>query len=267
MTEVRGLGLLGRRGVTDEERGRLAPGQHLVRDFPILHAGSIPYRRDPSRLGLPDLGRGRDAAAVDDGRAARAGRRAADLRHPLRHHLDQARHGLGGRRRGAPAAQPGPPGCATHVVAHSEEGYTANIPLETALRDDVLLAYRSTGPSWRRSTADRSACSCPASTSGRAPSGSAASRCSTTTSRDSGSASATPTRPIRGRRSATASESPPPLDDFDQVQRVTAPGGAQRGRVPAGLDRPARDAARSPRASARWPACRSPRSSPPRWSS
>jgi DMSO/TMAO reductase YedYZ molybdopterin-dependent catalytic subunit len=31
---------------------------------------------------------------------------------------------------------------ASHVVAHSEEGYTANIPLETALRDDVLLAYR-----------------------------------------------------------------------------------------------------------------------------
>ena len=33
----------------------------------------------------------------------------------------------------------------THAVAHSEEGYTANVPLERLAADDVLLAYRFGG--------------------------------------------------------------------------------------------------------------------------
>jgi DMSO/TMAO reductase YedYZ molybdopterin-dependent catalytic subunit len=42
------VALFGRgRGVSEEERARLAPGQHLVRDFPVLHAGSVPYREVP----------------------------------------------------------------------------------------------------------------------------------------------------------------------------------------------------------------------------
>ena len=41
------MGLLRNRGITDEERERLPPGQHLVRDFPILHAAGIPYRQAP----------------------------------------------------------------------------------------------------------------------------------------------------------------------------------------------------------------------------
>ncbi|HLF07053.1 MAG TPA: sulfite oxidase-like oxidoreductase [Thermoplasmata archaeon] len=34
---------------------------------------------------------------------------------------------------------------AKHVIAHSEQGYTANVPLEDCLRDDVLLAYAVNG--------------------------------------------------------------------------------------------------------------------------
>ena len=34
---------------------------------------------------------------------------------------------------------------ATHAVAHSEEDYTANVPLERLRADDVLLAYRFGG--------------------------------------------------------------------------------------------------------------------------
>ncbi len=34
---------------------------------------------------------------------------------------------------------------ATHVVAHAEEGYTANMPLDAVMADDVLLAYRFDG--------------------------------------------------------------------------------------------------------------------------
>lgn len=34
---------------------------------------------------------------------------------------------------------------ATHVIAHAEQGYTANLPLGDFLRDDVLLAYKHNG--------------------------------------------------------------------------------------------------------------------------
>ena len=34
---------------------------------------------------------------------------------------------------------------ATHAVAHAEEDYTANVPLERLRADDVLLAYRFGG--------------------------------------------------------------------------------------------------------------------------
>ena len=34
---------------------------------------------------------------------------------------------------------------ATHVIAHAEQGYTANLPLADFLRDDVLLAYKHNG--------------------------------------------------------------------------------------------------------------------------
>jgi DMSO/TMAO reductase YedYZ molybdopterin-dependent catalytic subunit len=34
---------------------------------------------------------------------------------------------------------------ASHVIAHAEEGYTANMPLERVMRDDVLLAHRYDG--------------------------------------------------------------------------------------------------------------------------
>ncbi len=42
------MAFLRKRDITDEERRRLPPGQHLVRDFPVLHAGSIPYRGAPA---------------------------------------------------------------------------------------------------------------------------------------------------------------------------------------------------------------------------
>jgi len=34
---------------------------------------------------------------------------------------------------------------AKHVIAHCEQGYTANVPLEDCLRDDALLAYAVNG--------------------------------------------------------------------------------------------------------------------------
>ena len=82
---------------------RIPPGQYKTDKFPVLHYGSVPHTDlatwDFRVFGAvdspftPDLGR-------VQGAAAQAGRDG----HPLRHPLDEARHGLGGR------ADPGDPG-------------------------------------------------------------------------------------------------------------------------------------------------------------
>jgi hypothetical protein len=46
------VAFLRKRGISDEERRRLPLGRPLVRDFPVLHTGSVPYREAP-----PDWGR------------------------------------------------------------------------------------------------------------------------------------------------------------------------------------------------------------------
>jgi DMSO/TMAO reductase YedYZ molybdopterin-dependent catalytic subunit len=130
------------RGVTEEERARLAPGQHLVRDFPVLHAGSIPYREVPADWDFRIWG------AVDrplrwtyeELRAQDVTRQVCDIHCVTTWtKLDTVWEGVAV----APLLRSlGLQEGASHVVAHSEEGYTANIPLEVALRDDVLLAYR-----------------------------------------------------------------------------------------------------------------------------
>ncbi|HEY8209762.1 MAG TPA: sulfite oxidase-like oxidoreductase [Myxococcaceae bacterium] len=43
------------------------------------------------------------------------------------------------------AALAGPLPSATHVLAHAYDGYTTNLPIEEALKDDVLLVHTSDG--------------------------------------------------------------------------------------------------------------------------
>ncbi len=129
-------------GITDDERDRLPPGQHLVRDFPVLHAGSIPYREVPQDWDLRIWG------AVDrplrwtheELRSRDITRQVSDIHCVTTWtKLDTVWEGVAV----APLLRSlGLRESATHVVAHCEEGYTANIPLDIALRDDVLLAYR-----------------------------------------------------------------------------------------------------------------------------
>lgn len=139
------MGLLRNRGISDDERARLAPGQHLVRDFPVLHAGSVPYRSAPPDWdfrvwGLVDrpLTWSHDELLAQDVRSV-----TCDI------HCVTTWTKLDTRWEGVPVRplleglglRPG----ATHVVAHAEEGYTANVPLERLMSDDVLLAYRFDG--------------------------------------------------------------------------------------------------------------------------
>ena len=44
---------------------------------------------------------------------------------------------------------------ATHVMVHGHDGYTTNLPLEEALKDDVLLVHTAEGKPLPGSTAGR----------------------------------------------------------------------------------------------------------------
>lgn len=137
--------LLRDRGIGDGQSARVPPGQHLVRDFPVLHAGSVPYASPPPgwdfRIwGLVEspLSWSYDEMLAQDVRRVRC-----DI-HCVTgwSKLDTVWEGV--------AVKPLLEGLglmdgASHVVAHAEEGYTANVPLERLLHDDVLLAHRFDG--------------------------------------------------------------------------------------------------------------------------
>jgi DMSO/TMAO reductase YedYZ molybdopterin-dependent catalytic subunit len=139
------LGLLRNRGASDEERARIAPGQHLVRDFPVLHAGSIPYRGVPPGWDLRIWGLVDTPVTWtwDELMAQDVTTVICDI------HCVTSWTKLGTRWEGV-AVRPllerlGLQDGASHVIAHAEEGYTANMPLERVMRDDVLLAHRYDG--------------------------------------------------------------------------------------------------------------------------
>lgn len=139
------MGLLRNRGISDDERARLAPGQHLVRDFPVLHAGGVPYTSPPADWDLRIWG------AIDtpvrwslrELREQPATRVTCDIHCVTTWtKLDTLWEGVAL----APLLRElGLHDGASHVIAHAEEGYTANVPLGRAMRDDVLLAHRYDG--------------------------------------------------------------------------------------------------------------------------
>lgn len=139
------MGLLRHRGISDEERSRLPPGQHLVRDFPILHAAGIPYRQAPADWDFRISGLV-DAPlrwTMEELRAQTITSVTCDI------HCVTSWSKLDTRWEGVALApllrELGIDPAATHVVARAEQGYTANMPLEALLADDVLLAYRFDG--------------------------------------------------------------------------------------------------------------------------
>ena len=139
------MGLLRNRGISDDERRRIPPGQHLVRDFPVLHAAGIPYRQTPPGwdfqiTGLVDTPL---RWTMDELRSQTITSVTCDI------HCVTTWSKLDTRWEGVAVApllrELGVSPAATHVVAHAEEGYTANVPLEAVMADDVLLAYRFDG--------------------------------------------------------------------------------------------------------------------------
>lgn len=139
------MALFRNRGLTDEERARLPPGQHLVRDFPVLHAGSVPYRQPPPGWDFRLHG-----LVEREGRWDHEAFRALPTRTVTTDiHCVTSWSKLDTVWEGVPLwpllEEHGIRPEASHAIAHAEEGYTANVPLARLRADDVLLAYRFDG--------------------------------------------------------------------------------------------------------------------------
>lgn len=138
------MGLLRNRGLTDDEIARIPPGQHFVRDFPVLHAGSV-ARTPPAEWDMRVFGLVENELRWDYGefRALATMTQTCDI------HCVTTWSKLDTVWQGVAMAwileQTKPLASATHVIAHAEAGYTTNLPISAIEDDDVMLAYRFDG--------------------------------------------------------------------------------------------------------------------------
>jgi len=123
---------------------RLPPGQYLTEKWPVLHAGSVPdvdlatwdFRvfgevEQPLRLTWDEL------------TALPASEVTVDIHCVTRwSRFDVAFRGVHWRELARLAS---PRVTARFVVAHAEQGFTANVPLEAVEADDALVAYEADG--------------------------------------------------------------------------------------------------------------------------
>ena len=130
---------MGGRKLDDEQKGRVPPGQYVTEKWPVLHYGSVPrsdlatwdfkvygevenpftFRWDEFR-GMP-----RKSVHTDIHCVTRWTKLDTDFEGvPIQHILELAQ------------LKP----TAGFVVAHCEQGYTTNLPLDVLDDDDVLLA-------------------------------------------------------------------------------------------------------------------------------
>jgi DMSO/TMAO reductase YedYZ molybdopterin-dependent catalytic subunit len=124
--------------------GRLPPGQYLTEKWPVLHAGDVPdvdlatwdFRvwgevERPVTLTWQELTALPSTEAVLDIHCVTRWSR-----------FDTAFRGVAWREL-ADLVQPKP--SARYVVAHAEQGYTANVPLSFLQDEQALLAYEAEG--------------------------------------------------------------------------------------------------------------------------
>ena len=129
---------------TDEQKRRTPPGQYLTEKWPVLHYGSVPstdlaswgFRvwgevEQPFSFNWAELkAMPRKSVHTDIHCVTRWSRLDVDFEGvPIQHILERARL--------KPSAH--------FVLAHCEQGYTANLPLERLDDDDVLLCDTADG--------------------------------------------------------------------------------------------------------------------------
>lgn len=136
---------LERRGI---DAGRLPPGQYVTDRFPVLHAGGVPHYRDLTSWDLRVFG-----LVGEERRLSYQELTAlASLEVTVDIHCVTKWSKFDTRWRGVPldavldAAGGTAPG-ATHLLCHSELGFTTNVPLADALAPGrvALLAYEYDG--------------------------------------------------------------------------------------------------------------------------
>ena len=121
---------------------RIPPGQHLVDDFPVLSAGPTPHT--PLDEWSFTIDGGRAPARWTLGRVPGPAERGDHRRHPLRHQVVEARHGLGGRLASTRCSTRSST-TAAYVIAFCDGGYTTNLPLEDVIDGKAWVAYSYDG--------------------------------------------------------------------------------------------------------------------------
>jgi DMSO/TMAO reductase YedYZ molybdopterin-dependent catalytic subunit len=138
------MSLMGRDRLTDDQRRRLPPGQYLTEKWPVLHYGAVP-RIDLAAWRLRVWGEVDSPLELtwDEFRALPRKRVDTDIHCVTRwSRLDIDFEGVPIQ---VILERTGVRPTARFVLAHAEQGYTANLPLAVLDDDDVLLADTAEG--------------------------------------------------------------------------------------------------------------------------
>jgi DMSO/TMAO reductase YedYZ molybdopterin-dependent catalytic subunit len=123
---------------------RLPPGQYLTEKWPVLHAGSVPST-DLARWDLRVFGEVESELRLtwDELKALPASETTQDIHCVTRwSRFDMTFRGVHWREL-AKLVEPRP--TARFVVAHAEQGFTANVPISSLEDENALLAYEANG--------------------------------------------------------------------------------------------------------------------------
>jgi DMSO/TMAO reductase YedYZ molybdopterin-dependent catalytic subunit len=126
------------------DESRIPPGQYYTDKWPVLHAGSVP-RVDPATWDFRAFGLVREPLrmSLDELKQLGVEETTADIHCVTRwSKLDMPWKGVPMR---AVLERVQPLESARFVIAHAEQGFTANLPIEAIQDDGVLLAYEAQG--------------------------------------------------------------------------------------------------------------------------
>ncbi len=126
------------------DAARLPPGQYLTEKWPVLHAGTVP-RTDLATWELRVFGEVENPITLswDELQALPSTEVTVDIHCVTRwSRFDTSFKGVHWHEL-AKLVRPRP--TARFVVAHAEQGFTANVPLSAIENDEALLAYDADG--------------------------------------------------------------------------------------------------------------------------
>jgi DMSO/TMAO reductase YedYZ molybdopterin-dependent catalytic subunit len=123
---------------------RLPPGQYLTEKWPVLHAGSVPST-DLAKWDFRVFGEVESELSLtwDELTALPASENVQDIHCVTRWSRFDTRFKGVHWRDLAPLVRPKPG--SNYVIAHAEQGYTANIPTSFLEAENALVAYEADG--------------------------------------------------------------------------------------------------------------------------